>query len=75
MGGLAKEYITKLGRKKYLVGRGVAHILSTSGDALRLVPYIKGENFDEGKPKHLHAGARFSFFINLAHHGRKIKMK
>jgi hypothetical protein len=73
MGGVAKEYITKIGREKYFGG---AHKLSTSGDALRLVPYITGEIFDkEGKPKHLHAGVSFSIFVKLALHGRKIKMK
>jgi hypothetical protein len=50
--------------------------LSTSGDVLRLVPYITGEKIDEeSKPKHLHAGASFSFFAKLALHGRKIKME
>jgi hypothetical protein len=32
MGGVAKEYITKLGCEKYFSQR---HILSTAGDALR----------------------------------------
>jgi hypothetical protein len=42
MGGVAEEYITKLGREKIFWG---AHILSTSGDALRLVPDITGKFF------------------------------
>ncbi len=47
--------------------------MSTSGDVLRLVPYITGEKklSRRANPNTWHAGASFSFLVKLALHGRK----